>query len=275
MRRFLLALTAVMIFAGVSFAGVLNVGILTQLNTTKDAFKNFMDGALTSGLWTRYDSGTFDSSNNRTMFTFYDSLLAMIMGLDRGEIEEIALPEAVGKYILWKRPAYFVAAESISRPVFFAMGFRKNDGEELMQKFNGAIKSMKEDGTLSALKEKYITNFDVPSQLVSFTKFDGAQTIWAAVTGDLPPVDYVDESGNPSGFNTALLAEIGRRLEINIEILYVNSGARASALASKRADVVFCFRVYSWDGIQPDLPDGVITSGSYFDWTKYFHIRKK
>ena len=275
MRRFLLALITVMIFAGVSFAGVLNVGILTQLNSTKDAFKNFMDGALTSGLWTRYDSGTVDSNNNTAMFTFYDSFAAMVMGLDRGEVEEIDVPEVIGKYILSKRPEYFKAAESVSRPVFFAMGFRKEDGKELMQKFSGAIKTMKEDGTLSALKEKYITNFDVPSQLVSFTKFDGAQTIWAAVTGDLPPVDYVDESGNPSGFNTALLAEIGRRLEINIEILYVNSGARASALASKRADVVFCFRIYNWDGTQPDLPDGVITSGSYFDWTKYFHIRKK
>lgn len=275
MRRFLLSLLAVMIFAGVSFAGVLNVGILTQLNSTKDAFKNFMDGALAAGLWTRYNSGTVDSNNNTAMFTFYDSFAAMVMGLDRGEVEEIDVPEVIGKYILSKRPEYFKAAESVSRPVFFAMGFRKEDGKELMQKFSGAIKTMNDDGTLTAFREKYIYSFDISAEPVKFMKFDGAQTIWIAVTGDWPPIDYVDEAGNPLGFNIALLAEIGRRLEINIEIIYVNSGARASALASKRADVVFCFRIYNWDGTQPDLPDGIITSGSYFDWTKYFHIRKK
>ena len=275
MRRCLLSLLAVMILAGVSFAGVFNVGILTQLNMTKEEFQNFMDGALTSGLWTRYDSATFDADNNQAMFTFYDSLSAMIMGLECGEVEEIDVPEAVGKYILSKHPEYFTAAESISRPVFFAMGFRKEDGGELMQKFNGAIKAIKEDGTLAALKEKYIYSFNTSAEPVSFTKIDGAKTIRAIVTGDLPPVDYFNEEGKPSGFNVALLAEIGKRLEINIELLAVNSGARASALASKRADVVFCFRVYNWDGTQPDLPSGVIVSDSYFDWTKYLHIRKK
>ena len=275
MKKYLLSLLTILFCAGVSFAGVLNVGILTQLNTTKEEFRNFMDGALSAGLWTRYDSGVVDSDNNPALFTFYDSLLAMVLGLDRGEVEEIDVPEAVGKYILSQRPEYFTAAESISRPVFFAMGFRKSDGEELMQKFSEAIKAMKDDGTLAALKEKYITNFNVPLQPVSFTNFDGAQTVWAAVTGDLPPVDYVDENDKPSGFNVALLAEIGKRLEINIEVIYVNSGSRASALASKRADVIFCFRVYSWNGTQPDLPSGVIVSDSYFDWTKYLHIRKK
>lgn len=273
MRKFLPALLTVIFSAGVSFAGVLNVGILTQLNTTKDEFQTFMDGALNAGLWTRHDSGI--EGADTAMFVFYDSLAAMILGLERGEIDEIDIPESVGKYILLYRPEFVAAAESVSRPVFFAMGFRKSDGEELRQNFNAAIKSMKDDGTLAAITEKFITGLTTFSESVSFTKFDNAPVIWAAVTGDLPPVDYINDDGRPSGFNAALLAEIGRRLMVNIEILAVNSGARVSVLSSKRADVVFCFRVYKWDGSQPDLPEGIIVSDSYFDWTKYLHIRKK
>ena len=60
-----------------------------------------------------------------------------------------------------------------------------------------------------------------------------------------------------------------------LAVLMVLFCARASALASKKADVVFFFRVYNWGGTQPDLPSGVIASDSYFDWTKYLHIRRK
>ena len=110
---------------------------------------------------------------------------------------------------------------------------------------------------------------------VAFEKFEGAETIKVAVTGDLPPIDYVAADGTPAGFNTAILAEIGKRLKVNIELMNVESGARAAALSSKRADVVFWFQVRAGEGVQPDVPEGVILSESYYDWTKYLHIRKK
>lgn len=108
MRKFLPALLTVIFSAGVSFAGVLNVGILTQLNTTKDEFQTFMDGALNAGLWTRHDSGI--EGADTAMFVFYDSLAAMILGLERGEVDEIDIPESVGKYILLYRPEFVAAA---------------------------------------------------------------------------------------------------------------------------------------------------------------------
>ena len=112
-------------------------------------------------------------------------------------------------------------------------------------------------------------------EAVKFEKFDGAETLKVAVTGDLPPIDYVAADGTPAGFNTAMLAELGKRLKVNVELVQVESGARAAALSSKRADVVFWFQVRAGEETQPDIPDGVILSDSYYDWTKYLHIRKK
>ena len=52
-------------------------------------------------------------------------------------------------------------------------------------------------------------------------------------------MDYFSESGKPMGFNTAIISEIGKQLGINIEFISVDSGARAVALASGAADIVF------------------------------------
>ena len=58
-------------------------------------------------------------------------------------------------------------------------------------------------------------------------------------------------------------------------LVHVESGARAAALSSKRADVVFWFQVRAGEEKQPDIPDGVILSASCYDWMKYLHTRKK
>lgn len=62
------------------------------------------------------------------------------------------------------------------------------------------------------------------------------------MTGALPPMDYVSADGSFAGFNTAILAEIGKRLERNIELVQVDSLGRALALAQGNVDVVFWTR---------------------------------
>lgn len=271
MKKFLCAFLLIALFAGSACADI-NVGLLSQLNMTQAEFQTYMDAALSSGLWTMFTAGDREPA----IFVFYDSLVALQMGLNKGEVDEIDLPEAVGEYMLNTNPEYTIAAIAITKPIYFAFGFRKEDGDALRVKFNEALQAMKADSTLVGLQTKYIANpgANAPEK-VTFEKFDGAETIKVAVTGDLPPIDYVAADGTPAGFNTAILAEIGRRLKVNVELLNVESAARAAALSSKRADVVFWFQVRAGEGVQPDVPDGVILSESYYDWTKYLHIRKK
>lgn len=271
MKKFLCAFLLVALFAGSSFADV-NVGLLTQLNMSQAEFQTYMDAALSSGLWTMFTA----DNKEPAVFVFYDSMTAMQLGLNKGEVDEIDLPEAVGEYMINTNPDYAIAAIAITKPIYFAFGFRKDDGENLRARFNEALQAMKADKTLAGLQMEYVINPGVKKpEAVEFAKFEGAETVKVAVTGDLPPIDYVDADGTAAGFNTAILAEIGKHLKVNIELLNIESAARASALSSKRADVVFWFQVRAGEGIQPDVPDGVILSESYYDWTKYLHIRKK
>ena len=99
-------------------------------------------------------------------------------------------------------------------------------------------------------------------------KAEGRRILKVAVTGDLPPIDLVLADGKPAGFNTAVLSEVGKRLQRNIEIVQVDSGARAAALSGKTVDVIF-WAVIPEDkfNVRPkdfDLPKGAATTVPYY-----------
>ena len=84
-----------------------------------------------------------------------------------------------------------------------------------------------------------------------------------AVTGDLPPMDYVGPDDQPAGFNVAILSELSRRIGKNIELVPVTAAARAMALASNQVDVVFWSR--SCMGVQEAIDNDM-------DWMELFEI---
>lgn len=200
--------------------------------------------------------------------TYYDNLNSMLMGMDSNSIDEISTYQSVANYLKAKN----ARVEELQSHTFhlrdsFCFALR-DDEKELKEEINKAVGEMALDGTLEKLQKEYITdlkkNSDPPA--VEFEKFDGADTIKVAITGDLPPLDLILADGKAAGFNTALLAEIGKRLHKNIELVQVDGAARGSALSSKKVDVVF-WAILPIGGERPsdiDKPSGVEFSKPYF-----------
>ena len=271
-KKLLFALVIVLIMSFCAFSSVkfsVRIGYLTKLNTTEDDFKDIILSSNRTNIWS-----IFPSNHDVFGVHFYDSLRIMLMALNANEIDEMALPEMTASYILHVNPSYEACCAAHTRsPMSLAFGFRDDD-QELQQKFNAALKSMEDDFTLAYLQGHYITdqeNFEP----VKLEHFDGAIKIKAAVTGDMPPMDFSAENGEPAGFNTALLAEIGRRLKINIDIIQVDAAARTTALTSGRADVIFWYETSKFKTYTADAPKGVILSEPYYSWNTFLHLRKK
>ena len=188
---------------------------------------------------------------------FYDSLDSMVMGLLSGEIISFDIYSCVAKYICAQndqlvnyitydttgKHSAFVD-EVLSR---FSNGFSfmmLESRADLRDEFNQAIAAMKADGTLDRLIDEHINQVieGKTPEVIKPDLFDGADTITVAVTGCLPPMDYVAPDGTVAGFNTAILAEIGRRIGKNINYTQVDSNGRAMALSSGTVDVVFWVR---------------------------------
>ena len=266
------SLTAIIVIASCAFAAVLmtpRVGFLTRLNTTEEEFSQIIQNSETTTGWHLL-------SNRHELYgvKFYDSLTSMLMALDKRDIEEVALPDIVAEYIVKSNHDFEVCCVSyLNSPMSLAFGFRK-DNAALAEKFNSVLSAMEEDWSLPEVQGVYLYS-DNRTRPVEFTHYDGADTIRAAVTGDLPPIDFIDAGGKPSGFNTALLSEIGRRLKVNVELVNIEAGARNAALSSGRVDVVFWYETaekFTWN---LDAPEGVILSKPYYSWNKFLHIRKK
>ena len=273
-----LVLVAVVVFVVALLAGSVSaaerkVGHLSKLNTNAEEAQKISDADINSGKLKIFTGG--DKYTATTVF--YDSLTSMIMALNAGEVDEISLPEPVAEYVMNVNDGFEIASIARIMPASLAMGFRKDDDPALRNKFNEALLSMKADGTLTILRAKYIdeAGLDDPEP-VKFDKFENIDTtIKVAVTGDLPPIDFVAADGTPAGFNTAVLAEIAKRLKINVELVNIDSGARVASLASKRSDVVFWFMSYKDVDVQLDVPEGVVLTEPYYTWNEDLLLKKK
>ncbi len=275
-----------LVVSSCTFANALTedyVGFLTRLKTSPEEFFMLMKSSWATKGWV-----ILGGDHSTSKAKFYDSLMLMQMALNRGEIDEMILPDFVAEYLLRVDNSYEPSCISSSGIMNLCFGFMK-DNRSLLNKWNAALISMRNDFILAGFEQKYIKNFPEDTSYdyiydinrtkrdkenaIKFERFNDAPTINVAVTGDLPPVDFVGVDGMPAGYSTAVLAEIGRRLRVNINLVNVSAGARTAALVSGRADVVFWYEVNKSLEFQPDVPDEIILSEPYLKWDKFIHVR--
>ena len=200
------------------------------------------------------DTGNGQSAGTPA-FQQYDSLNAMLMGLQSQEVNFIIVPWSTGKYLCSVNDELKMTTEyhpeNATKATDWALSrisdgysfMMKKENTELRDTFDAQITAMKEDGTLQKLIDEHITKVSEGGEPVAidFEKFEG-DPIRIAVTGSLPPMDYVAADGTFAGFNTAVLAEIGKRLRKSIELVQVDCVGRALALSEGTVDVVFWTR---------------------------------
>ncbi len=246
---------------------IFSAGVLSYLNVDEGAFADIMKARIVIGKKLEEDgfaTSVYPLSDPglESRPVYYDRLDAMLMGLNAGEIDAFEINQSTAQYICATNKG-FVPGNTFDlekeRTTFADValgGIFDNDfsfmllegNEKLRDSFNRAIVDMRNDGTLQKLIDEQITGVINGDEIreVKMEPMEGAGTIKVAVTGALPPMDYVDAAGNPAGFNTAVLSELGKRLGKNMEIVVVDSIGRASALSSGKVDVVFWTRTNSY-----------------------------
>lgn len=232
-----------------------NIGRLSKLNITEDELNDVLKDIMVNSICNRY--------------VFYNTMTDMLMALYKGDIVVLETDRNTVRYIesrnegIVDRPPYLNP-----NTLMFSILLRGED-EELRAKISESIAAMKEDGTIEAMTKRYIEDViegEDPEAVVPEV-FPDAQRIKVAVTGDRPPMDFVSAGGEPLGFNTALIAEIARRLGINIEFVPVDCGARGIALATGVCDIVFWMEIgdfENWEGADlEDQPENTIVTEPY------------
>ena len=144
------------LFLGVNTASAANddyVGFLTRLKTTPEEFFMLMKTAWATKGWV-IEGGDHSSSKAR----FYDSMMLMQMALNAGEINEMILPDFAAEYLLKVNGNYAPSCISNSGVMNLCFGFMK-DSRNLRDRWNYALRSMRDDYTLAGMFQKYVKNF--------------------------------------------------------------------------------------------------------------------
>ena len=250
--------------------GKATIGVISHLNVSETEYNEYMK---------KLEKSYCPSKANLSAdYKYFDKMNDMQLALESGQIDILSTYQNVADYMLKKSSEKEILPSERYLEDSFCFALREGD-TILQNDLNKAIKAMTSDGTLANLSKQYITELKDGAEppAVPITHIDGADTIKVAVTGDLPPFDLVLADGTPAGFSTAVLAEISRRIEKNIEIVTVDSAARASILSSKGADVVFWVSVPKDSILIPaniDQPTGIAVSEPYYH-DLITHIGKK
>ena len=257
-KKFSLLLTILMMMSMISGCGdnaaekiknSIKIGLIAQLNTTPEQMDEVME-----------------LMGVDTQMTYYDTFTSMQMALSSKNIDEVQTYKSVAKYMTAQNSQFEIKKEQTVKLVDSFCCAMRDEDVDLKNDFDSAINAMKNDGALDNLIKTYITDLESDPPTVDIAKIDGADTIKVGVTGDLPPLDLVLANGKPAGFNTAVLSEISKRINKNIELIQIDSAARAAALTSKQVDVVFWIVVPQDDKRPADMdkPAGVSVTTSYY-----------
>ncbi|MBR4598689.1 MAG: transporter substrate-binding domain-containing protein [Treponema sp.] len=243
------------------------IGVLSYLNYTEKQLASIYEGSSLArkqleekGYFKSVQGNKIDEQSPVSSVKFYDTLDSLLLALKSGEITCVAgLPQTTAKYLCandknLEVTATFDFSKKREKSSFADAAFnRLADGftfmmmesnKSLCDDFNKIITEMQNDGSMKKLvQEQIIATMNGQELKADNSEYkEGRGTIRVAVTGSLPPMDYVAADGSFAGFNTALLAEIGKRLNKNISMVQVSSVGRATALASGVVDVVFWTR---------------------------------
>ena len=247
----------------------IRTGVLSMLNVTEAEMVNYkraraligrqleQEGAVDNALRQFLDD---DAPEVNCEIVYFDTLDAMLMALNAEDIDEMDVYETTAQYLTHSDPGlvqFMTFNEGAEDKGFVHLALRchfandfaflfMEDNTALRDEFDAALQSIT-DAEMEKLVQDHITAAINGEEIspIQMPVIEGAETIKVAVTGSLPPMDYVAPDGTPAGFNTALLAEISQRIGKNIELVVVDSVGRAAALASGNVDAVFWTRTNS------------------------------
>ena len=200
-------------------------------------------------------------------------LLAAILA---GKIDAAASPRIVTEYYAKRNRNLKIIEQPKSFEVNIVMAVRSSD-QKLKTDLDSAIAVLQGNGSLKLLEDKWINNLPVNSEpaFEEIPKINGSNTFYVGVSGDFAPLDYIASDGRPAGYNVALLAEIGKILKVNFEIVSIETQAKFVALESKKIDAVF----FHWTGGQisrffnDSNSNYIVTIPYYKDRGGYFLVR--
>ena len=190
----------------------------------------------TTGFYTAiYDILDGDEANPRVKL--FDNFGSSVQALITGDVDMVLVDAASGRGYIGANPDKLkIVGDAIKSEDF---GFIFQQGSDLVEPFDAAIESMKEDGFIDYLDNKwfFLTDPNAADVYDSLPDLQG-QVVAAAVANDYTPLQFVDpKTGEAVGWEYDAVAEICQRLNCQVDWQTTSWDAMIPAIAGGQFDV--------------------------------------
>ncbi|MDE5932665.1 MAG: transporter substrate-binding domain-containing protein, partial [Lachnospiraceae bacterium] len=202
-----------------------------QYETLSD-FEGARFASLSGGV---YDKLLQEVIANAEDFSYYNSVPDIAAALKAGRVDAGVLDEPLAKLAAAKNEGLKIFEEPVVRDQY---GYAFPKGSPLREQFNAVIAQFIEDGTIEALKEKWL-GADESIKVLTEQDWPGRQgTIRYYYDSTHEPMTYLGSSGEPLGLEIDLMLLIARELDRKVEMTTCEFASLIAALESGKADVV-------------------------------------
>ena len=168
-------------------------------------------------------------------FQYYDDFSALLLALQSGTLDAVVTDMPIAQLAVARQPDLMIFPETVA-PDSYGLGMQKDS--PLTDEISAIIERYTEDGTLDALREKWL-GADESIKTIDVGEYDASGGVLRyAHDSTLEPMSYVSGSGESLGFEVELVALIAKELGMELEITQSTFNALITMLGSGRADIV-------------------------------------
>ncbi len=199
---------------------------------TLSDFEGARFAALSGGVYDKLLQEVIEDADD---FSYYNSVPDIVAALKAGRVDAGALDEPLAQLAVAKNEGLKIFEEPV---VLDQYGYAFPKGSPLREQFNGVLAKLKEDGTIEALKEKWL---GADESIKILTKQD-----WLGENGTIryyhdsthEPMTYLGSGGEPLGLEIDLMLLAARELDWKVEMTDCEFVSLIASLESGKADVV-------------------------------------
>ena len=170
--------------------------------------------------------------------SYYNNQSDLLAALTAGKIDAFPSDEPVIRYIISQGYTGISYIPEYIEKFDFAYCFSKDGGERLCAEFSEFISSLRSDGRLSDLSEKWFGTDETAKQIPDYRAFPASKgTLIMATDGDYTPFEYVRD-GEVVGYDVDIAAQFCQAYGYGLQINIMNLDAVLPAVQSGKCDFV-------------------------------------
>ena len=170
-----------------------------------------------------------------TIPQYYDDFASQLLALKTGTLDAIINDMPIAELAVARQPELAIFPEKVA-PDSYGLGLQK--GSPLTEQVNAIIEKYENDGTLQALREKWL-GADESKKTIDIGDYDAPNgTLRYVHDSTLEPMSYVGGDSQSLGLEVELVSLIAKELGMKLETTQGTFNTLIPMLASGRADIV-------------------------------------